>query len=241
MRIFIQIPCLNEETTLPLVLAGIPKQIDGVDEIHVLVVDDGSSDRTVEVARQLGVEHFVFHTRNMGLARSFRDGVDYALQHGADIVINTDGDNQYPQERIADLVQPILRGEADIVIGDRQTKTIAHFSGFKKIMQGVGSSVVNFAAETDLPDAASGVDVVQYDFQGQATRASFEDVVAVMRDKASKLPHWPTAAAHKGKPCVLTALQTWLDPSRPPDGVASRGRTLTGKRRSRDRTEGLAG
>ena len=156
MRIFIQIPCLNEETTLPLVLAGIPKQIDGVDEIHVLVVDDGSSDRTVEVARQLGVEHFVFHTRNMGLARSFRDGVDYALQHGADIVINTDGDNQYPQERIADLVQPILRGEADIVIGDRQTKTIAHFSGFKKIMQGVGSSVVNFAAETDLPDAASG-------------------------------------------------------------------------------------
>ena len=156
MRIFIQIPCLNEETTLPLVLAGIPKQIDGVDEIHVLVVDDGSSDRTVEVARQLGVEHFVFHTRNMGLARSFRDGVDYALQHGADIVINTDGDNQYPQERIADLVQPILRGEADIVIGDRQTKTIAHFSGFKKIMQGVGSGVVNFAAETDLPDAASG-------------------------------------------------------------------------------------
>ncbi|MEU1972499.1 glycosyltransferase family 2 protein [Microbacterium sp. NPDC019599] len=156
MRIFIQIPCLNEETTLPLVLAGIPKQIDGVDEIHVLVIDDGSTDRTVEVARELGVEHFVFHTRNMGLARSFRDGVDYALQHGADIVVNTDGDNQYPQERIADLVQPILRGEADIVIGDRQTKTIEHFSPFKKLMQGVGSAVVNFAAETDLPDAASG-------------------------------------------------------------------------------------
>ncbi|MGL4257215.1 MAG: glycosyltransferase family 2 protein [Microbacterium sp.] len=156
MRLFIQIPCLNEETTLPMVLAGIPKQIDGVDEIHVLVVDDGSSDRTVEVARALGVEHFVFHTRNMGLARSFRDGVDYALQHGADIVVNTDGDNQYPQERIGDLVQPLLRGEADIVIGDRQTKTIAHFSGFKKLMQGVGSAVVNFAAETDLPDAASG-------------------------------------------------------------------------------------
>ncbi|MEV8273897.1 glycosyltransferase family 2 protein [Microbacterium sp. NPDC077184] len=156
MRLFIQIPCLNEETTLPSVLAGIPQQIDGIDEIHVLVIDDGSSDRTVAVARALGVEHFVFHTRNMGLARSFRDGIDYALQHGADIVVNTDGDNQYPQERIADLVQPILRGTADIVIGDRQTKTIAHFSGFKKLMQGVGSSVVNFAAETDLPDAASG-------------------------------------------------------------------------------------
>ncbi|GAA1841529.1 glycosyltransferase family 2 protein [Microbacterium koreense] len=156
MRLFIQIPCLNEESTLPLVLSTVPKQIEGVDEIHILVIDDGSSDRTVEVARELGVEHFVFHTRNMGLARSFRDGVDYALQHGADIVVNTDGDNQYPQERIADLVQPILRGEADIVIGDRQTKTIEHFSPFKKLMQGVGSGVVNFAAGTDLPDAASG-------------------------------------------------------------------------------------
>lgn len=156
MRVFIQIPCLNEEQTLPQVLAGIPEHIDGVDEIHILIVDDGSTDRTVEVAREHGVEHFVFHTRNMGLARSFRDGVDYALQHGADIVVNTDGDNQYPQERIADLVQPILRGEADIVIGDRQTKTIAHFSPFKKLMQGFGSAVVNFAAETDLPDAASG-------------------------------------------------------------------------------------
>lgn len=156
MRLFIQVPCLNEEQTLPSVLESIPTRIDGIDEIHILIVDDGSTDRTVEVARAHGVEHFVFHTRNMGLARSFRDGVDYALQHGADIVVNTDGDNQYPQARIADLVQPLLRGEADIAIGDRQTKTIAHFSPFKKMMQGVGSAVVNFAAETDLPDAASG-------------------------------------------------------------------------------------
>jgi len=156
MRVFVQVPCLNEESTLPLVLKSIPKSIDGVDEVHVLIVDDGSSDRTVEVARELGVKHFVFHTRNMGLARSFRDGIDYALQHGADIVVNTDGDNQYPQERIADLVQPILRGEADIVIGDRQTRTIEHFSPFKRAMQSIGSGVVNFAAGTDLPDAASG-------------------------------------------------------------------------------------
>ncbi|MEJ1156482.1 glycosyltransferase family 2 protein [Microbacterium marmarense] len=156
MRLFIQVPCLNEEETLPLVLQSIPTQIDGIDEIFVLIVDDGSSDRTVEVAREHGVEHFVFHTRNMGLARSFRDGIDYALQHGADIVVNTDGDNQYPQQRIADLVQPLVRGEADIAIGDRQTKTIAHFSPFKKMMQAVGSNVVNFAAGTDLPDAASG-------------------------------------------------------------------------------------
>lgn len=156
MRLFVQIPCLNEEATLPLVLASIPKAIHGIDEIHILVVDDGSTDRTVEIARSLGVEHFVFHTRNMGLARSFRDGVDYALQRGADIVVNTDGDNQYPQARIADLVQPIISSDADVVIGDRQTKTIKHFSPFKKLMQGVGSRVVNFAAETDLPDAASG-------------------------------------------------------------------------------------
>ena len=94
--------------TLPLVLESIPKEIPGIDEIHILIIDDGSSDRTVEVARSFGVEHFVFHTRNMGLARSFRDGVDYAMQHGADIVVNTDGDNQYPQDRIADLVQPIV-------------------------------------------------------------------------------------------------------------------------------------
>ncbi|MDX2377017.1 glycosyltransferase family 2 protein [Microbacterium sp. LRZ72] len=156
MRLFVQIPCLNEEQTLPLVVADIPREIPGIDEIHILIIDDGSTDRTIEVARSLGVEHFVVHTRNMGLARSFRDGVDYALQHGADIVVNTDGDNQYPQARIADLVQPVVQGRADIAIGDRQTKTIEHFSWFKKSMQRVGSGVVNFAAETDLPDAASG-------------------------------------------------------------------------------------
>jgi glycosyltransferase involved in cell wall biosynthesis len=138
------------------VLESIPAQIDGVDEIEVLVIDDGSSDRTLEVARAHGVKHFVHHTRNMGLARSFRDGVDYALAHGADIVVNTDGDNQYPQDRIGDLVKPIIAGEADIVIADRQTQTIAHFSWSKKLMQRFGSHVVNRAASTELPDAASG-------------------------------------------------------------------------------------
>jgi glycosyltransferase involved in cell wall biosynthesis len=156
MKVFVQIPCLNEETTLPLVLRSIPKSIPGVDKLEILIIDDGSSDKTIEVAEQHGVTHFVRHTRNMGLARSFRDGVDYALSHGADIVVNTDGDNQYPQARIADLVQPIIAGQADIVIGDRQTSKIAHFSGFKKIMQRFGSWVVNKAAGTDLPDAASG-------------------------------------------------------------------------------------
>lgn len=156
MKVFIQVPCLNEEETLPAVLSSIPTAIDGVDELEILVIDDGSTDRTVAVAREHGVHHFVHHTRNMGLARSFRDGVDYALAHGADIVVNTDGDNQYPQDRIGDLVAPVIAGDADIVIADRQTHTIAHFSPFKKTMQRFGSHVVNAAASTELPDAASG-------------------------------------------------------------------------------------
>lgn len=156
MKVFIQIPCLNEEETLPLVFKTMPKTLPGVDEVEWLIIDDGSTDRTVEVAKELGVKHFVRHRRNMGLARSFRDGIDYALKHGADIVVNTDGDNQYPQDRIKDLVQPVVDGKADIVIGDRQTATIAHFSGFKKVMQRFGSWVVNKAGGTDLPDAASG-------------------------------------------------------------------------------------
>jgi len=156
VKVVVQIPCLNEEATLALVLSTIPTHIDGVDEIDVLIIDDGSTDRTVEVARENGVTHIVKHTRTMGLARSFQDGVEYALAHGADIVVNTDGDNQYPQERIGDLVAPILAGRADIVIGDRQTQSIAHFSPFKKAMQRFGSWVVNRAAGTKLPDAASG-------------------------------------------------------------------------------------
>lgn len=156
MKVFIQIPCLNEAETLPLVFETMPKKLPGVDSVEWLIIDDGSTDSTIEVAKNLGVKHFVFHRRTMGLARSFRDGIDYALKHGADIVVNTDGDNQYPQERIKDLIAPIIEGRADIVIGDRQTASIAHFSGFKKLMQQFGSWVVNQAAGTNLPDAASG-------------------------------------------------------------------------------------
>jgi glycosyltransferase involved in cell wall biosynthesis len=156
VRLVVQVPCLNEEETLPAVLETIPKQIPGIDEIIVLIIDDGSTDRTVEVAREHGVRHFVRHSRNRGLGRSFHDGVQRALELGADIVVNTDGDNQYPQERITDLVQPIVRGEADIVIADRQVHEIEHFSGPKVLLQKLGSKIVNKAAGTDLPDAASG-------------------------------------------------------------------------------------
>jgi glycosyltransferase involved in cell wall biosynthesis len=137
-------------------LNSIPKQIPGIDEIIVLIIDDGSSDRTVEVAEAHGVTHFVRHARNQGLGRSFHDGVQRALELGADIVVNTDGDNQYPQARISDLVQPIVAGKADIVIADRQVHLVEHFSRFKIMLQKFGSRIVNRAAGTDLPDAASG-------------------------------------------------------------------------------------
>lgn len=156
MRLVVQVPCLNEEETLPAVLSSIPKQIPGIDEIIVLIIDDGSTDRTVEVAREHGVTEFVRHARNRGLGRSFHDGVTRALELGADIVVNTDGDNQYPQDRIPDLVRPILEKRADIVIADRQVHLVEHFSGPKVMLQKLGSWVVNKAAGTKLPDAASG-------------------------------------------------------------------------------------
>ncbi len=156
MKLIVQIPCLNEEMTLPSVLATIPSHVPGIDEIEILVIDDGCSDRTVAVAREHGVHQFVHHTRTQGLGRSFRDGVVRSLELGADILVTTDGDNQYPQERIPELVRPIVERRADVVIADRQTHLIEHFSPLKKLLQRVGSAVVNRAAGTELPDAASG-------------------------------------------------------------------------------------
>lgn len=156
MKLVVQIPCLNEEATLGSVLKDIPKKIKGIDEIVVLVIDDGSTDKTVEVAKKHGVTEFVHHAQRMGLAHSFQDGVTRALDLGADIVVNTDGDNQYPQAEIGRLVAPILEARADIVVADRQTHTIEHFSYFKKLLQKTGSKIVNWAAGTNLPDAASG-------------------------------------------------------------------------------------
>lgn len=163
MKVIVQIPCFNEEATLPLVIADMPRAIPGVDVLETLVIDDGSSDRTVEVARQLGVDHVVRHNGNKGLAAAFQTGIDACLRLGADIIVNTDGDNQYPQAMIPDLIAPILRGEADMVIGDRQVNKIAHFSPMKKMLQGLGSWVVRQASGTAVPDAPSGFRAISQD------------------------------------------------------------------------------
>lgn len=156
MKLIIQIPCLNEEETLPVTIADLPKQIDGIDEIETLIIDDGSTDRTIEVARELGVDHIVRHTNNKGLAEAFMSGLDACVKVGADIIVNTDGDNQYRGESIADLVKPILDGKADMVVGDRQINGIPHFSFVKKRLQNLGSWVVQHVSDTKVPDTTSG-------------------------------------------------------------------------------------
>lgn len=156
MKLLVQIPCYNEETTLPATIADIPRQIAGVDTIEILVIDDGSTDRTSDVARELGVEHVIRNKANMGLARSFRRGLDRCLALGADVIVNTDADNQYCGADIEKLVQPILEGRVDVVVGDRQTSQIQHFSPHKKLLQRFGSLVVRKFSGVDVPDAVSG-------------------------------------------------------------------------------------
>ena len=156
MKLIIQIPCYNEEKTLPQTIKDIPSKIEGIDHVEVLIINDGSSDRTAEVARRVGVDHIVQNTNNKGLARTFLVGLDACLRLGADIIVNTDGDNQYCGEDIKKLVAPIVRGEADMVVGDRQTDHIAHFSKNKRRLQKIGSFVVRRLSETQVQDAVSG-------------------------------------------------------------------------------------
>jgi glycosyltransferase involved in cell wall biosynthesis len=156
MKLIIQIPCFNEEATLPGTLGDLPREVDGIDKVEWLVIDDGSTDRTVEVARKHGVDHIVRLTNNKGLAAGFQAGLDAALKLGADIIVNTDADNQYYGGDIPKLVAPILAGEADMVIGDRETDHIEHFSPLKKRLQRLGSAVVRRASGTDVPDTTSG-------------------------------------------------------------------------------------
>jgi glycosyltransferase involved in cell wall biosynthesis len=156
VKLVVQIPCFNEEATLPATIAGIPRHIKGIATVEILVIDDGSTDCTVEVARALGVRHIVCQTRNRGLAAAFRTGLDASLKAGADIIVNIDGDNQYSGADIPRLVEPILARRADIVIGDRQTATIAHFSRLKRFLQAAGSRVVAWLSGVAVPDAVSG-------------------------------------------------------------------------------------
>lgn len=156
MKLIIQIPCYNEVETLPQTLAELPTHIAGVEEIETLVIDDGSTDGTAYVARQAGVDHVICFTKHKGLATAFAKGVEACLERGADIIVNTDGDNQYPGQDIPRLVEPILKGQADLVIGDRQVGSNILFSPLKRGLQRLGSWVVSRAARTKIPDAASG-------------------------------------------------------------------------------------
>ena len=163
MKLIVQIPCFNEEATLPETVRDIPRRISGIDKVEILVIDDGSRDRTSEVARELGVDHVVRNKKNIGLARSFRVGLDRCIALGADIIVNTDADNQYCGADIAKLVQPILEGKVDVVVGDRQTSTIDHFSTRKKLLQRFGSLVVRRFSDVDVPDAVSGFRAISRD------------------------------------------------------------------------------
>jgi glycosyltransferase involved in cell wall biosynthesis len=155
MRLVVQICCWNEQETLGTVLDEIPKKIPGIDSVEIVIVDDGSTDKTVEVAKDHGVKHIV-RRNHQGLGRSFRDALEKSLEIGADIIVHTDGDNQYPGQDIPRLIEPVLKGQADIVIADRQTDKIKHFSPAKKFLQRFGTWVLNTAANTQVPDAPSG-------------------------------------------------------------------------------------
>ena len=156
MKLIIQIPCLNEEQTLPETLKDLPKSLKGIDNIEILIIDDGSTDRTKEVAKENGVHHILSFTNNKGLAKAFIFGMNHALKLGADIIVNTDADNQYFGGDIIKLIQPILDERADIVIGNRQVETIHHFSPLKIFLQKLGSWTVRQLSGTKIPDVTSG-------------------------------------------------------------------------------------
>ena len=156
MKLIVQIPCYNEEKNLAQTVGDIPRQIDGIDKVEILIIDDGSTDRTVKVAEEIGVDYIVRNTINIGLARTFHEGLMACLRLGADIIVNTDADNQYKGQDIPRLITPILKGESEIVVGDRQTDNIVHFSPLKKKLQKIGSRVVRIISDTEIQDAVSG-------------------------------------------------------------------------------------
>ncbi len=156
MKLIIQIPCYNEEKSLPITFADLPKKIEGVDKIETLIINDGSTDNTTEIAKKIGVDHIVSFKQNRGLAMAFSTGIEKCLELGADIIVNTDADNQYCGDDIKKLVKPIIDNNADVVIGNRETNNIKHFSWMKKRLQQSGSSLVRKLSNTDTPDTVSG-------------------------------------------------------------------------------------
>lgn len=163
MKLIIQIPCLNEEKTLPVTLSQLPRKVKGFKKVEWMIINDGSSDRTVEVARKFGVDHIINFKKNRGLSEVFPAGLDACLKRGADVIVNTDADNQYSASDIPKLVEPILQGKADIVIGARPISEIKHFSLVKKFLQKFGSSIVRMFSKTNIPDAPSGFRAISRD------------------------------------------------------------------------------
>ena len=220
MKLIVQIPCHNEEETLPQTVADIPYEIEGIDRIEILIVDDGCTDRTVEVAREIGVHHIVRNRTKMGLAGAFRTGLDACLHHGADIIVNTDGDNQYAGGHIPMLIRPILDSSADIVVGDRQPHSIAHFSSTKKWLQTIGSYVIRKFSGIDVPDAVSG-------FRAISRSTALQMNIVVLWATAHQ-PRKPSFRWLLGRSC--TNIQTGpLKGGRPQRDAARAGRGMNSR------------
>lgn len=197
-KLIVQIPCFNEEGTLPETVAALPRSVPGFDAVEYLVIDDGSTDGTVEVARRLGVHHIVSLRRHHGLARAFLTGLEEAVRRGADVVVNTDGDNQYSAGDIKHLVEPVLAGRAEVVIGTRDVQRIGHFSPAKKMLQRLGSRVVSAVSGISVPDAASG-------FRAFSRRAAREINVF---DAFSHTLETIIQAGHRGIPVACVPVGT---------------------------------
>src|SRR5687768_4520958 len=213
MKLIIQIPCLNEEETLPATLADLPREVDGFDIVEWLIIDDGSTDRTVEVARAHGVDHIVRLTNNKGLAAGFQAGVDACLKLGADVIVNTDADNQYDARDIPKLVEPILRGDADLVVGDRVIDRMEHFSPLKRTLQHLGSAVVRRASGTNVPDTTSGFRAYNREAALQVTVVSKYTYTLESIIQAGKMlvavDHTPIRARKVDRPSRLFGNSMW--------------------------------
>src|SRR3954453_13063034 len=213
MKLIIQIPCLNEEEQLPGTLADLPRVLAGFDSVEWLVIDDGSTDRTVEVARSHGVDHVVRLTNNKGLAAAFQAGVDACLKLGADVIVNTDADNQYDARDIPKLVEPILAGNADLVVGDRVIDSVEHFSPLKKRLQHLGSAVVRRASGTDVPDTTSGFRAYNREAALQVTVVSKYTYTLESIIQAGKMlvavEHTPIRARQVERPSRLFGHSMW--------------------------------